>query len=188
MACYPTNHAPEQTDEREPEKCGALASLGNVNSRPRYPCRYATLHAMSSFDDFQRRIDRRCGLAAMAARSSAPLSSIATTTVLVVARSMLTSRASRASGIEIGRCGTSPFRSTVAGRTMSLSLPCREARIGRSTSTLRSSLEIDDVAWQFAAVAAPAKRAVVALPSAACILRAIRFHSECEQRSIFVRP
>ena len=31
----------EQTDEREPEYAGWLASLGNVNSRPRYPGRYS---------------------------------------------------------------------------------------------------------------------------------------------------
>ena len=30
---------PEQTDEREPEQAGWLASLGTVNSRPRYPDR-----------------------------------------------------------------------------------------------------------------------------------------------------
>ena len=28
---------PEQTDERAPEQAGWLASLGTVNSRPRYP-------------------------------------------------------------------------------------------------------------------------------------------------------
>jgi hypothetical protein len=34
----------ERTDVRKPEQAGRLASLGNVNSRPRCPGRYVAEH------------------------------------------------------------------------------------------------------------------------------------------------